>query len=371
MEPLFIFGTLQHRPLLEAVLGHSEGIILQASELPGYRVSSVTEGPFPMIVPAADCSAPGLLISGLTSKDYDRLDYYEAAFGYHLVDVQVSGGKTSKAYFPPAGKWTENGSWDIGDWVHRWGALSVLAAAEVMTYEGVKTPAEISVLFPIIRARAWSTLNAKLSKHGALTLHGSVQVDEVKRPYANYFSLDEYCLKHERFDGSMSETLMRAVFRAPDATLVLPYDPYRDRVLLVEQVRLGPLARGDETIWQLEPVAGRLDAGELPEEAARREAIEEAGLKLGELIPVAETYCSPGNSSEFYYIYVGIADLPESAAGVGGVPEEHEDIRSHVISFDTLMDMCDGLKFCNAPLVMASYWLARHRGRLREQAGIR
>ena len=223
-------------------------------------------------------------------------------------------------------------------------------------------------MFPMIRARAWSRINAATSKHGARTLEGTVDIKNQRRAYAKYFALDEIELRHAQFDGSKSETVARAVFLAADATLVLPYDPVRDQVLLVEQVRMGPLARGDTVLWQLEPIAGRLDPGEGPQDAARREALEEAGLEIGVLHPVAEAYCSPGNSSEFYYIYVGIADLPPGTGRIGGLASEHEDIRSHVLCFDELMRMCADLQVANAPLVMAAYWLAHHRAGLRAAA---
>lgn len=371
MEPLFLFGTLQHRPLLEAVLGHSDDLSVETATFPGYKVCAVAEGPFPTIVAADNGTARGAIVRGLRAEDYQRLDFYESIFGYLRSEVVLADGQAAQVYFPPEGRWPENGAWDLQVWARDWGEISVIAAAEVMTYRGLKTPDDIAGMFEIIRARAWSALNAKNSCHGELTLHGAVEIKETRRPYARYFALEEYDLRHEHFDGTMSDTVLRAVFRAPDAALVLPYDPHRDAVLLVEQIRMGPLARGDGSLWQLEPIAGRLDPGEAPEVTARREAREEAGLEVGELIPVAEVYCSPGNSSEFYYIYVGIADLPEEIAGVGGLAEEHEDIRSHVLSFGSLMEMCDSQKFGNAPLVMAAYWLDRHRGRLRGEAGIR
>ncbi|MCB2157335.1 MAG: NUDIX domain-containing protein, partial [Rhodobacteraceae bacterium] len=46
----------------------------------------------------------------------------------------------------------------------------------------------------------------------------------------------------------------------------------RDRVLLIEQFRMGPYARGDAEPWLIEAIAGRVDPGETPEDAARREA---------------------------------------------------------------------------------------------------
>ena len=365
---LFFFGTLCHPPLLEAVAGNTDHLTLTPAAMPGYSVHAVAEGSFPAIARNAGAKATGILAEGLRDDDLARLNYYESAFGYTLEDGTLEGGQRVQVYMPPKNTLTLQGPWQVDEWADAHGRLSVIAAREVMTYRHSKTPAQISEMFPMIRARAWSAMNAEHSVHGARTLSGSVTVADMRRPYANYFALEEYDLCHERFDGSMTPEVMRAVFRAPDATLVLPYDPVRDRVLLVEQMRMGPLARGDRTLWQLEPVAGRLDPGEAPQDAARREALEEAGLEIGEMFPVAEAYCSPGNSSEFYYIYVGFADLPDTVTGTGGLAEEEEDIRSHVLAFDDLMQMCDQLQLANAPLIMSAYWLARHRDRLRAMA---
>ena len=154
-----------------------------------------------------------------------------------------------------------------------------------------------------------------------------------------------------------------------DAAVVLPYDPFRDRVLLIEQFRMGPYGRGDPQPWLLEAIAGRIDGAETPEDAARREAREEAGLELRDLLPASNYYPSPGAKAEFLYTYIGLANLPDGIAGIGGAQGENEDIRAHVVSFDVLMDLVASGEITAGPLVLLAHWLAARRPALREHAG--
>ena len=255
------------------------------------------------------------------------------------------------------------------EWQANWADLSCIAAREVMSYHGTRSRDEVARMFPMIRARAQSQLNAARSRHGTHTFTGRTEVITRIRSYAKFFAMDDIQLRHEKFDGTMSDVLDRGVFIAADAAIVMPYDPVRDTVLLVEQIRMGPLARGDRTNWQLEPIAGRIDPGETAQIAARREASEEAGVVLTGLEQVAEVYASPGNSTEFHYIFVGLADLSARDTSAGGLDSEDEDIRSHIIGFDDLMALVEGLGAANAPLVLAAFWLARHRDRLRSGQG--
>jgi len=57
--------------------------------------------------------------------------------------------------------------------------------------------------------------------------------------------------------------------------------------------------------------------------------------------------------------------LPDGAAGLGGVADEHEDIRAHVIGFDRLMELVDTGEANNAPLILSALALAARRAGLR------
>jgi len=185
-----------------------------------------------------------------------------------------------------------------------------------------------------------------------------VQIISQSVPYRDFFAVSETHLTHRRFDGTNSAVIKRAAFLSGDAVTVLPYDPVRKRVLLIEQFRAGPLARGDAQPWSLEAIAGRIDAGETPEAAARREAMEEAGLSLGPLRQIASYYPSPGAMNEYLYSFVAICDLPDGTAGIHGLASEAEDIRGHLVSLDHLMDLVRSGEVNNAPLILTALWLA-------------
>ncbi|MDF3605302.1 NUDIX domain-containing protein [Paracoccus sp. DMF-8] len=186
-------------------------------------------------------------------------------------------------------------------------------------------------------------------------------------PYAHFFSVESLRLRHSLNSGGWSDPLERAVFVSGDATVLLPWDPVRDRVLLIDQFRAGPAARGDREPWLYEAIAGRVDAGEAPEAAARREAVEEAGIAIGQVFSAPAHYPSPGAVAEFLYLYIGIADLPDGAAGIAGLASEDEDIRSHLVSRSALMDMVDSGRIRNGPLLVLALWLDRHADRLRAE----
>lgn len=238
--------------------------------------------------------------------------------------------------------------------------------ALVLRYFGHVPAAAVRRRLPALRVEAASRRRAGAAPlRGMRAGSGEVEVERPTPSHAGFFALDILHLRHRRFDGGMSPPLTREVFVAGDAVTVLPYDPVRDRVLLVEQMRIGPLGRGDPLPWQLEAIAGRIDPDETPEDAARREAVEEAGLVLGALEKVAEYYPTPGAVTEYLYSYVALCDLPDDVAGVFGAADEAEDIKGHVVPFDRLVEVMAAGEIGNAPLLLTVLWLQRERARLR------
>ena len=373
MRAQFFYGTLCHLPLLEAVLGRVPP--LQPARLPGHSVRWARGESFPVILSDPGAEAAGVYVPDITAEEAARLDYYEGGFGYevHPVDVLHDGVQApALVYMPEPGMWAPGAPWRLEDWAATWGDVVVEAARDVLAQRGRRPSEEVLGRYPMMLTRAGARLRAR-SDPGPARLRrdpapGDVALDALSEAHAGFFAVEAARLGFRRFDGSMAGPVLREAFVMGDAVTVLPYDPARDRVLVVEQFRAGAWARGDANPWSLEPIAGRIDGGEGPEAAARREAQEEAGLTLRELRFVARYYPSPAAVTEYLYSYVALADLPDGAAGIGGLAAEAEDIRSHVISFDMLMDLVASGEVQNGPLLITALWLSRHRDGLRTGA---
>jgi nudix-type nucleoside diphosphatase (YffH/AdpP family) len=260
---------------------------------------------------------------------------------------------------------------DISDWQTEFGDLAHEACREAMGYYEQIDAEWLAWRMPMILSRAAARQAARVGKPADMrSATSAAQVECIARhtPHQGYFLTRAYQLRYPGFDGAASPVVNREVFVATDAAIVLPYDPVHDRVLLVEQFRMGPYGRGDPRPWMLEPVAGRVDAGETPEQTARRECVEEAGLNLRALELISRHYCTPGTSTEYFHLYLGLCDLPQAGHGLGGLACENEDIRTHVISFDQAMSLLDTGEADNGPLVLSLIWLSRERERLRSAA---
>lgn len=192
-----------------------------------------------------------------------------------------------------------------------------------------------------------------------------VEVLERQVVYDGHYRIVRYRLRHARFAGGMSPVLEREVFERGHAVAVLPYDPARDAVVLVEQFRIGALEAPADP-WLLEPVAGVIEPGETPEAVAHREAREEAGLTLAELVHVCEYFVSPGGSTERCRVFIGRADLAH-AGGVHGLADEGEDIRVHVVPLDDALAGIAGGRIRVASTLVALQWLALNRATLRRR----
>jgi ADP-ribose pyrophosphatase len=187
---------------------------------------------------------------------------------------------------------------------------------------------------------------------------GDIEIVEKIVAYQGYGRIDRYRLRHRQHAGGLGPVISREVLERGQVAAVLPVDPKRDRVVLIEQFRPGAYAAGMDP-WLLECVAGIIEDGESAEEMARREALEEAGCEVAELVPMHHVITSPGACSETIHLFAGRIDS-RGIGGIHGLPEEGEDILVRTYGVDEAVRMLDEGRIVNAKTIIALHWLARH-----------
>ncbi|WP_454276732.1 NUDIX domain-containing protein [Roseovarius sp. MBR-154] len=367
--PLFLYGPMAERSFLTAALGAASLDRAPGATLTDHELSAeVVALPMPGLVGGLG-SVEGRLL--YAASDVGTLLFVGEVLGLGPlceVTVQVAGQVRAACAFAGC---PGPLAWQAGCWSEPSQVTLCAAAREIVEDMPHRSVADLGGTRAMILSRAAAQSAARAAAPTDLRSQSSraeVEDRHVETLHAGFFRTRRYHLSHPRFDGTQSPVLQREVFVATDAALVLPYDPLRDRILLVEQFRMGPYGRGDPKPWMLEPVAGRIDAGETPEETAFRECREEAGLDLRGLEKISTHYCTPGYSTELFHLFLGLCDLPDATPGRGGLETENEDIRTHVIGFDRAVALLHSGEANNGPLVLSLIWLERERARLRASA---
>jgi ADP-ribose pyrophosphatase len=182
------------------------------------------------------------------------------------------------------------------------------------------------------------------------------------------FPLDRVQFRHRRFDGARSGIRTWELWRRGRAAAMLPYDPARDVVVLIEQFRLPALAAGLDPILTELP-AGLCDADEPPEATIRREVREEMGLRTGRLIKISDVLLTPGGADELCALFVGEIAAPEADAsgicGHAGLTAENEDIRLRIWPARRAIEAALDGRIVNSVAAIALLWFQARRDRVR------
>ncbi|GAA0135643.1 NUDIX hydrolase [Paenibacillus sp. YSY-4.3] len=155
----------------------------------------------------------------------------------------------------------------------------------------------------------------------------SLQVDTVRLP-----------------DGTEGK---REIVKHPGAVAVLAV--HQGRLLLVDQYRQA-LGR-----CELEIPAGKLERGEDPMEAARRELEEETGYRCGKLSLLHSFYTSPGFADEIIHLY-----LAEDLTAGDASPDEDEFLEIIEATFEETQQYIAEGRIFDAKTILAAYiWQQR------------
>lgn len=184
-----------------------------------------------------------------------------------------------------------------------------------------------------------------------------------------FFKMNRYRLRHTSFHGGWCDEIVRERIEDLAAVSVLLYDPVLDRVVLVEQFRVGMMGNVDPP-WSLETVSGFCDVDhETPEQVARREVVEETGCTLKALTPVGGFFVSPGMSVERIHLFCGWVDATD-AGGIHGLAHEGEELRVVTLGREDALGQLFG-RLASTSVIIALQWLEANRPRLLAAWGFR
>ena len=208
--------------------------------------------------------------------------------------------------------------------------------------------------------------------------HPSYSLGAVQSVHKGFTHLYTCQVQHTRFNGEKTGALHREVTVHKPVAAVLPYNPFTEEIVLIEQFRIGacpiPTPATSKAVsktarvhpWLLELIAGYIDTSETPEQAAHRESKEEANLEITSLIPIHQYWVSPGISTA--YIHLFCAKLTaKPTLGVCGLEAEEEDIRVHSLPVAQAWQALQAGKITNGVTLIGLQWLQLHYQTIRER----
>lgn len=214
--------------------------------------------------------------------------------------------------------------------------------------------------------------NGHMARHPPVPLppHPGVIIDSNVPVWSGQFPLELIKFRHRRFDGTMSAERTWELWRRGPAAAMVPYDPWADKVVLIEQFRLPALAAGLEPVL-VELPAGLCDVNETAKTTIRREIQEEMRLSADLLEHIGKFLLTPGGADECCDVFVGRVHAPpadpDGIAGHAGEAAEAEDIRIRVWNADIAIASAFAGRFTNIVTSLGLFWLAARRAALRQQ----
>ena len=171
----------------------------------------------------------------------------------------------------------------------------------------------------------------------------------------DYFKVEAVQVSYEKFDGTMGAPVWRLDLVRGDAVAAVLFNKARQCVILVNQFRYATLSLGGG--WMTEVVAGVVDEGELPEDAIRREILEEAGYEIEKLERISCFYPTPGITSERIILFYAETRGDGPVAKGGGLAEEGEDIKVIELPLDEAFRQVEAGEIADAKTIIGLMWL--------------
>ena len=184
--------------------------------------------------------------------------------------------------------------------------------------------------------------------------------------YQGFFRLDRCRIRHELYEGGSHE-ITRELFERGHAAAVILFDPDLDRLVMVEQFRVGAIDSANGA-WMLEFVAGIIEDGEGAVDVVIRESMEEAGCIVSDVEPVSSFILSPGGCSEHIHLFCGRVES-SSVGGIHGLADEGENIRVFTVDFEGIPDLLAGGAVTSATTLVGLQWFLLNYEAVRARLG--
>ena len=175
-----------------------------------------------------------------------------------------------------------------------------------------------------------------------------------KNLYSGFFNLNKYEFVHKKHNGKWTDKVDREIFSGAHVSSLLPYDPIRKEIILIQQFRAGVLSRYNKD-YLYEIVAGIIDEDENPEETATRECFEETGCKVKKILPIQTYFPAPGSSESYYHLYLGEIESFDGER-IRGLESENEDILVKSYKITDVRNMLREKKIKNGLTLIALQW---------------
>ena len=180
------------------------------------------------------------------------------------------------------------------------------------------------------------------------------KIIDKKNLYSGFFNLNKYSFIHQKHDGKWTDQIEREIFSGAHVSTLLPYDPIKKEIILIKQFRAGILSRYNED-YLFEIVAGIIDKDEHPEEAAKRECIEETGCKVNKITQIQSYFPAPGSSESFYHLYLGEVNSFKGER-IMGLESENENILVKAFKVHEVREMLKKKIITNGLALIALQW---------------
>jgi len=175
-----------------------------------------------------------------------------------------------------------------------------------------------------------------------------------KNIYKGFFEMNKLEFTHKKHDGTWSDSVQREVFGGAQVSTLLPYDPKKQEIILIQQFRAGIISKHKDS-YLYEIVAGIIDKNEDPEKTAVRECFEETGCKVNKILPILNYFPSPGASESHYHLYLGEVDSFEGTR-IKGLKNENEDILVSSFKVEKVRSMLKNNLIKNGLTLIALQW---------------